>query len=296
MESIWSNIDEVLTSDIKIFICICLSVPILIHGRRLYLTRRLRRYLPLSLLAALFVYRLGLFRRLTSTQLNLENRTSLLHALVGTINRLSDASSPLVGLLVGDLLGFILVSSLLGIVIWISSFSSFIDFKKKLFEEGFKFARIIPQVQSILNKEKRKAEDDFERDLKTKSRSIGAVNIRLPKTGMCAHDIVSFMKDLTDKENLSWKQGRQSGSVYFDWSGNDQSHLKLLNAAFGFYSIANPLHPDMWPSGMKFEAEIIAMTANLVNGGLESVCGCTTSVSVYPLYTVLLVETNVMGV
>lgn len=43
------------------------------------------------------------------------------------------------------------------------------------------------------------------------------------------------------------------------------------------YSIANPLHLDIWPSALKFESEIIAMTASMLNGGDKNVCGCTTS-------------------
>ena len=73
--------------------------------------------------------------------------------------------------------------------------------------------------------------------------------------------------------------------VYF----GKHAHIELLNQAFSLYSISNPLHPDIWPSVMKFESEIIAMTINLVNGStddgrgdvVEGICGTTTSVSVY---------------
>jgi hypothetical protein len=59
-------------------------------------------------------------------------------------------------------------------------------------------------------------------------------------------------------------------------------HIKLLNAAFGMYSISNPLHPDIWPSVMKFESEIIAMTAALVSDAdVSPVFGSTTSVAAF---------------
>lgn len=96
--------------------------------------------------------------------------------------------------------------------------------------------------------------------------------------GLPSKDIIKLMKDSTDKETETWKHGKVSGSVYYNWNNEDGSHLHLLNTAFGFYSIANPLHPEIWPSAMKFEAEIISMTASLVNGGNEDVCGSTTSV------------------
>ena len=68
----------------------------------------------------------------------------------------------------------------------------------------------------------------------------------------------------------------QSGAVYH----GQHAHIKLLNEAFGMYSISNPLHPDIWPSVMKFEAEIIAMTSALVSDPTtEPVFGATTSVA-----------------
>lgn len=42
-------------------------------------------------------------------------------------------------------------------------------------------------------------------------------------------------------------------------------------------SVTNPLHPDIWPSVMKMEAEVVAMTASLLNGGDQDVCGLITS-------------------
>ena len=71
-----------------------------------------------------------------------------------------------------------------------------------------------------------------------------------------------------------WHNGRVSGYVYHGII----SHQNLLNEAFGLYSLSNPLHPDVWPSATKYDSEIIAMTASLVKGANESVCGTTSSV------------------
>ena len=88
------------------------------------------------------------------------------------------------------------------------------------------------------------------------------------------------MGAVTSDEDVIWQSGKVSGAIYH----GEKSHLDLLNKAFSLYSIANPLHPDIWPSGMKYESEIIAMTASLV--GLDDektagVCGCTTSVRMW---------------
>jgi len=51
----------------------------------------------------------------------------------------------------------------------------------------------------------------------------------------------------------------------------------MQNEAYSMFSISNPLHPDVWPSVMKFDAEIVQMTASMVSGGCDTVCGCVTS-------------------
>lgn len=68
-------------------------------------------------------------------------------------------------------------------------------------------------------------------------------------------------------------EGKVSGGVYH----GEQEHLDILNAAFSAYSLANPLHADLWPSAMKYEGEVIAMTASMLNGGDTNVCGSMTS-------------------
>lgn len=95
--------------------------------------------------------------------------------------------------------------------------------------------------------------------------------------GVPSEDILKMMGAVTLDEDVIWQNGKVSGAIYH----GEKNHLELLNKAFSLYSIANPLHPDIWPSGMKYESEIIAMTAALV--GLDdertaNVCGCTTSV------------------
>eukprot|EP00918_Siedleckia_nematoides_P082224 GHVU01180236.1.p1 GENE.GHVU01180236.1~~GHVU01180236.1.p1 ORF type:complete len:213 (-),score=33.64 GHVU01180236.1:186-824(-) len=44
----------------------------------------------------------------------------------------------------------------------------------------------------------------------------------------------------------------------------------------GLYALANPLHPDVFPSVRQMEAEIVRMCATVFNGDADS-CGCVTS-------------------
>ncbi|KAJ1410668.1 pyridoxal phosphate-dependent transferase [Ochromonadaceae sp. CCMP2298] len=145
--------------------------------------------------------------------------------------------------------------------------------KKDITAWAFNQVRMTSMVQSVLSKEQDKLEADFDKELKTKSRAIGQINTSLPKVGLEASAILDLMKGATKEENVKWETGRVSGAVYH----GQHKHIELLNAAFGQYSISNPLHPDIWPSVMKFDAEVIAMTADLVNGGVSSVCGSSTS-------------------
>ena len=116
-----------------------------------------------------------------------------------------------------------------------------------------------------------------EEDASVHYRSEDNLNRFLPKEGRHAGDLLSLMRRETKKENTIWQEGKVSGAVYH----GEKEHQDLLNAAFSFYSLSNPLHPDIWPSTMKFESEIVSMTANLMNGGKSientEICGCTTS-------------------
>ncbi len=62
-------------------------------------------------------------------------------------------------------------------------------------------------------------------------------------------------------------------------------HVDFVSRVYTLHSQVNPLHPDLWPSAAKFEAEIVSMTAHMLNGdkagapvGSEKgVCGSVTS-------------------
>lgn len=44
----------------------------------------------------------------------------------------------------------------------------------------------------------------------------------------------------------------------------------------GMFSLSNPLHTDVFPNVRRYEAEVIRMTIDMLNGGPE-VCGAMTS-------------------
>jgi len=96
--------------------------------------------------------------------------------------------------------------------------------------------------------------------------------LELPETGITSDYILKQLQDATNHEDINWIIGKVSGTVYH----GQPEHLKLQSNAGRLYAISNPLHPDVWPSLRKMEAEIVSMTVNLMKGG-DKVCGVMTS-------------------
>lgn len=104
---------------------------------------------------------------------------------------------------------------------------------------------------------------------------------RLPREGCERELVIRLLTELREIEHDRWDQGFASGSVYH----GDSEHIEFLNQAYSLQSQTNQLHTDLWPSAAKFEAEIVAMTANMLGAGEttapfgseEGVCGSVTS-------------------
>lgn len=86
---------------------------------------------------------------------------------------------------------------------------------------------------------------------------------RLPEKGRDPEDILRELRQLAGREDARWETGQVSGSYYHA----GKSHFALLNQVHSLFSHVNLLQRDMCPSGTKFEAEIISMTARLLNSG-----------------------------
>ena len=101
---------------------------------------------------------------------------------------------------------------------------------------------------------------------------------RLPEIGVDRDDILADVAALADAEHEEWSGGYASGAVY----NGDAGHIEFLNEVYALQSQSNPLHLDVWPSGMKFEAEVVAMTAGMLGGrvaaqGGDEIVGTVTS-------------------
>ncbi len=85
---------------------------------------------------------------------------------------------------------------------------------------------------------------------------------RLPETGLPRTEVAELVERLAAVEEARWRDGYASGAVYH----GDPEHVAFLNRVYAAQSQSNPLHPDLWPSATKFEAEIVSMTAHMLGG------------------------------
>eukprot|EP01038_Epipyxis_sp_PR26KG_P010999 gene10999-14773_t len=179
-----------------------------------------------------------------------------------------------IGNIVGDILGVMLVIKVLDTIDYTTSLRPS-EVMKAIIDRVFNTVKTIPflPVKEMMQKEKSKMEGELEKDLKAVSRKIGTNNYSLPVKGSSPETVIQLMQQASGKDDSIWENGKVSGVVYH----GQRDHQVALNNAFNLYSLSNPLHPDIWPSVMKYDSEIIAMTASLVNGGLDTVCGSTSS-------------------
>ncbi|MFZ6005047.1 MAG: pyridoxal phosphate-dependent decarboxylase family protein [Actinomycetota bacterium] len=89
-----------------------------------------------------------------------------------------------------------------------------------------------------------------------------AVNRVLPETGRPRAEILAELAAMAEEEDAFWETGKCSGTMYC----GDHDHYAFMNEAFGRFAHVNALQRDMCPSQTKFEAEIIAMTLDVLNG------------------------------
>ena len=89
------------------------------------------------------------------------------------------------------------------------------------------------------------------------------VHRAMPEEGTARDVILSMMKEMASRENVVWEDGQCSGTMYC----GDHDHYDFLNEAFSNFSYVNTLQRDMCPSATKFEAEIIAMSLDMLGAG-----------------------------
>ena len=85
--------------------------------------------------------------------------------------------------------------------------------------------------------------------------------LTLPKEGWSEDAIRKELETLANMDHTRWEDGYVSGAVYH---GEDEL-IRLQTEAYGKFTVANPIHPDVFPGVRKMEAEVVAMVLNLFN-------------------------------
>lgn len=96
--------------------------------------------------------------------------------------------------------------------------------------------------------------------------------LTLPKEGWSDDTVRKELETLAAMDHTRWEDGYVSGAVYH---GGD-ALIALQTEAFGKFTVANPIHPDVFPGVRKMEAEIVSMVLNMFNAPVGA-AGVTTS-------------------
>ena len=132
--------------------------------------------------------------------------------------------------------------------------------------------RNIPSVSQKIEKEYDEMMADLESSVKPYKGEFASFT-KIPETGHSRDEILQEMEALHAHEQAIWEDGFVSGAVYH----GDQEHIEFLNKVYAINSQSNPLHADVWPSATKFEAEIVAMTADMLGGAGQDIHGTVSS-------------------
>jgi glutamate/tyrosine decarboxylase-like PLP-dependent enzyme len=131
-------------------------------------------------------------------------------------------------------------------------------------------AKFVPGVQGKVDEETNKMLDKATKHFKIAGDEhvFGAI----PEEGLSEETLVKYLEQCAAKEHPGWKDGKVSGKVY----NGEPSVISVMNAVYKLYCVSNALHPEVFPSIRKFEAETIRMTCTMLHGG-EETCGTLTA-------------------
>ena len=97
------------------------------------------------------------------------------------------------------------------------------------------------------------------------------MSTRIPEQGV-PHDELRERLVAARADDADWRDGRTFGLVYHA----DEAHTELLKHAYTSFFSENALNPLAFQSLRRFEAEVVAMTGDMLHGG-DTVAGTMTS-------------------
>lgn len=154
--------------------------------------------------------------------------------------------------------------------------------------------KCFPFVTYFINVGKVKTIQKIQDDFQTKRRRNLDKLKRLPRSGLSRREIME-QAQVRKSWDTSWEAGnsKMSGTVYM----SNHENFEICNSIYSIFAHSNPLHGDSFPSVCRMEAEVIAMTIDLMGGGsneLSSVCGTMTSGGTESILTAIRASRNYM--
>lgn len=147
---------------------------------------------------------------------------------------------------------------------------------ERVLSTAFRYAKRVPFVRERLEAEYATMLEEIRAAAKP-YRDRAPSHIQLPARGHDRAALLAQIDALQAEEAGRWSEGFVSGAVYH----GDREHIDFLNQVYARCSQANPLHADLWPSVVKYEAEIVAMTGHMLGsahvGEEDEVCGAVSS-------------------
>jgi len=141
---------------------------------------------------------------------------------------------------------------------------------------AFRYAKRVPFVRARLEAEYATMLEEIRASAKPYRDRLPS-HPRLPDEGQPREDLLAEIEALQGEEAERWRDGFVSGAVYH----GDREHIDFLNQVYARCSQTNPLHADLWPSVVKYEAEIVAMTGHMLGASHTAepgeVCGAVSS-------------------
>lgn len=113
------------------------------------------------------------------------------------------------------------------------------------------------------------------KDLEDKLAPTGPGTTRyltLPKEPWTTEQLRGELETLSSMKRTRWEEGKVSGAVYH----GEKDLLDIQFEAMRMFSVANPIHADVFPAVRKMEAEVVAMVLALFNAPTSG-AGATTS-------------------
>ena len=119
---------------------------------------------------------------------------------------------------------------------------------------------LIPGVSGIIKAELDKEMEKIEKQVLGDG-DADALTV-MPTTGIAADDLLKKADDLMQQQHQGFASGKKWGGIYY----RNTKLSELQAAMWKKFSTTNSLYPMVFPVVRKFEAELVTIVSNMVNG------------------------------